>query len=1214
MSNPTEMTYDFELIATYPEEGLRARRMADSQAITLRPSEERTIYLSWTPTQPDNIGTYTLEIQVIDLERHILVEVWGNDVNQDTMEVNVKAGGYISRVKTREHIGFFDTVEIEVTITNEMYIDNLFTVSGIFQHKDTSYVYWTEDEELPEYKVEGEMESTIIVEWHPSQHNYPNQSFELGKYESTMFLEDVASAYCVLDTTSKSNKSEFIRIKHILDQNSIEFRVVGQLEINFPTEIGKWSISFHGEAGPFILIDPQVRNAVRVLDPDYDIWIRRDSRFEYAPELNPNGMFGYWKFDEPSWTGAANEIIDSSDNDNHGTANNGASTVPYAKFGQAASFDGVDDRIKLPRTALHDLDNFSVEFWIMTTDQTAGIISGANFAQNNEYLIYIDGGKIKPYIKGAAILTNLAINDGNWHHLAVIRNGSLVKIYLDSGIPFEWTNAPTGSISIDANGLWLAAEQDSVGGSWDTNQQLNGFLDELVIYNRTLSADDINAHYLSGIIEANDKTAFELGYYSDSGNDLHAVVNFESCEDAKHYQKVLKLPADGTYLEKTELFAYYWPVGTTLKISQEPNLQFKGTEYYNVYRSIETSQANVECVALTNKGSRVTYDVVMNDANFYKIFITAQNCPKSEAGDIQLRLHLDYWTGNSEHVDAFGNVGWNASKESPQELVWNERNEKFEMKELRLKLEPGHYHISLENLHDYYSGGYDKNAYISEIAIRPSFALDFLPQKVEETSLGGGESSQTRSNGNGNGDVPLGTTSCDLGAYPKKMPKEMMDYLYKKVPIPLFGADCDLGSPGLKMDFCPEFGIELDLGIDYDVTKDAWKAWIKLTIGGKIEPPGLGIKFSYSIAIYVSLKNPFNSNTYKTGNSFLENLSWYLDINMELDIPLGRLIWKAPIDVKIPAPWTKSDKKPANVFRLTLEIYLVIGVEIKLYSGDRADDVRFGIGLKIGVKFEFAIEITLSTDMLIGLKKKTDELQKKQDKYDGKLDKYGKEMDAMEVNRIKVIEGMKKTTSKDKSYQELNDWYDKSSGGKYEEEVMDKYSKYSEKSLSNGKKLSECNKYMDVFKDINIDKIEKWVPGITIKFYVNFVAGSLFGINARIYLSDQYEGYPVLVDILLYGEIFAKLSVGFTITIKLFWVFKLSIPFDVSIWIDAIFWYNKVGFPHWDDDGIFGKLCFKSRQNLPEDVQTCLLKFPVAVNSGWSVKVLFFKFKGSFPF
>ncbi|MCK5561756.1 MAG: hypothetical protein KAJ51_14230, partial [Thermoplasmata archaeon] len=569
---------------------------------------------------------------------------------------------------------------------------------------------------------------------------------------------------------------------------------------------------------------------------------------------------------------------------------------------------------------------------------------------------------------------------------------------------------------------------------------------------------------------------------------------------------------------------------------------------------------------------------------------------------------------NSEHVDAFGNVGWNASKESPQELVWNERNEKFEMKELRLKLEPGHYHISLENLHDYYSGGYDKNAYISEIAIRPSFALDFLPQKVEETSLGGGESSQTRSNGNGNGDVPLGTTSCDLGAYPKKMPKEMMDYLYKKVPIPLFGADCDLGSPGLKMDFCPEFGIELDLGIDYDVTKDAWKAWIKLTIGGKIEPPGLGIKFSYSIAIYVSLKNPFNSNTYKTGNSFLENLSWYLDINMELDIPLGRLIWKAPIDVKIPAPWTKSDKKPANVFRLTLEIYLVIGVEIKLYSGDRADDVRFGIGLKIGVKFEFAIEITLSTDMLIGLKKKTDELQKKQDKYDGKLDKYGKEMDAMEVNRIKVIEGMKKTTSKDKSYQELNDWYDKSSGGKYEEEVMDKYSKYSEKSLSNGKKLSECNKYMDVFKDINIDKIEKWVPGITIKFYVNFVAGSLFGINARIYLSDQYEGYPVLVDILLYGEIFAKLSVGFTITIKLFWVFKLSIPFDVSIWIDAIFWYNKVGFPHWDDDGIFGKLCFKSRQNLPEDVQTCLLKFPVAVNSGWSVKVLFFKFKGSFPF
>ena len=66
------------------------------------------------------------------------------------------------------------------------------------------------------------------------------------------------------------------------------------------------------------------------------------------------GRGGIWHFDEPIWTGAADEVKDSSGNDNHGTALNGASIIVNdtnvdddTVHGNCAYFDGIDDHVKV---------------------------------------------------------------------------------------------------------------------------------------------------------------------------------------------------------------------------------------------------------------------------------------------------------------------------------------------------------------------------------------------------------------------------------------------------------------------------------------------------------------------------------------------------------------------------------------------------------------------------------------------------------------------------------------------------------------------------------------------------------------------------------------------------------------------------------------------------------------------------------------------------
>jgi hypothetical protein len=81
-----------------------------------------------------------------------------------------------------------------------------------------------------------------------------------------------------------------------------------------------------------------------------------------------------------------------------------------------------------------------------------------------------------------------SINDGNWHHLAATYNGSIMKIYIDGTL--RGTNTSfSGNLPTNNDLVFIGKHYDLSNSS----DYFNGTIDEVMIFNRSLSAEQISA-------------------------------------------------------------------------------------------------------------------------------------------------------------------------------------------------------------------------------------------------------------------------------------------------------------------------------------------------------------------------------------------------------------------------------------------------------------------------------------------------------------------------------------------------------------------------------------------------------------------------------------------------------------------------------------------------------------------------------------------------
>lgn len=203
--------------------------------------------------------------------------------------------------------------------------------------------------------------------------------------------------------------------------------------------------------------------------------------------LPSSGLVGYWKFDASSGTAVA----DSSGNGNHGTMNNMDSSSDWVagRFGNGLDFDGVDDFVNVGNPAtLNDLYTRTICAWVYPRPGGTGTYKQVVFKYDNAgqtgWDMYYSGSAQSQggvgYIEPSGQVTN-----NQWQHFCVTSDGVNLEGYKNGVNTTPGGQDPWGSAGSDS------AYPLTFGGTIYGNDPFNGVLDEIRIYNRVLTLEEI---------------------------------------------------------------------------------------------------------------------------------------------------------------------------------------------------------------------------------------------------------------------------------------------------------------------------------------------------------------------------------------------------------------------------------------------------------------------------------------------------------------------------------------------------------------------------------------------------------------------------------------------------------------------------------------------------------------------------------------------------
>ena len=228
------------------------------------------------------------------------------------------------------------------------------------------------------------------------------------------------------------------------------------------------------------------------------IYNRALSAEEVRYHYNHGGPVASWNFDEGEGTVAYDETA----NNNDGTL--GGGTAAYepswveGKHGGALSFDGVDDYVNCGNDeSLNITDAITIEAWVKTIDAVSdvGIVSRYTDWGSTHWELFRDGAHPAFRVNDesgnhSAITGTSDITDGNWYHIAGVRDPSTDKLYI-------YVNGKSDATSVvDNTGQTTPAINLLIGKRAST--YFNGSIDEVRIYNYARTPEQILQDYNAG--------------------------------------------------------------------------------------------------------------------------------------------------------------------------------------------------------------------------------------------------------------------------------------------------------------------------------------------------------------------------------------------------------------------------------------------------------------------------------------------------------------------------------------------------------------------------------------------------------------------------------------------------------------------------------------------------------------------------------------------
>jgi hypothetical protein len=221
----------------------------------------------------------------------------------------------------------------------------------------------------------------------------------------------------------------------------------------------------------------------------------RDQEDHYAFVDSDNSLVGWWRMDD---TNNATEVRDLSGYGNNGTLINETKINNTGKFGNASHYDGIGDYIFVPYNgALNITEEITISAWIkrLEFDNYMGIVAKTNGASwdydfylgkpSNSEVVYFGNDVLD-------VASNTIINDSLWHHIVITRNATYNTTFYLDGVNDGEGHLPN-SFADSGFDVWVGKEGPS--------SEFNGSIDDVLVFNRSLSANEVAMLYNASVNE-----------------------------------------------------------------------------------------------------------------------------------------------------------------------------------------------------------------------------------------------------------------------------------------------------------------------------------------------------------------------------------------------------------------------------------------------------------------------------------------------------------------------------------------------------------------------------------------------------------------------------------------------------------------------------------------------------------------------------------------
>lgn len=251
----------------------------------------------------------------------------------------------------------------------------------------------------------------------------------------------------------------------------------------------------------------------------------------------PFDYLSYWTFDE-NMTDIAGNVVGLC---GHEIWKSTCPDLVEGKVGQAYNFDGFYDYIEMEHTDFFDItDAISISAWIRTTNigNNRKIVDKMKFSGSTfkaGYRLELGNDNKAKFIIGnndySSAEDTEIITDGEWHHLVGIFDGTNLLLYRNGNL-VDTSTTELGTIKTNDLPLRVGVASDTL------NNYFKGDIDEIIIFNRALSQEEVLSIYESqsqgkslikddsspDVISEEDESAIPLGVLEpDSGEKVKGI-------------------------------------------------------------------------------------------------------------------------------------------------------------------------------------------------------------------------------------------------------------------------------------------------------------------------------------------------------------------------------------------------------------------------------------------------------------------------------------------------------------------------------------------------------------------------------------------------------------------------------------------------------------------------------------------------------------------